>query len=161
MATHTQEVQVGSIAPTFTVDAHVGQVNLSDYGGKQHVVLYFMREFDCPVCLHHVARLGRIYDTLQAQNTAVLVVGGGDQEQAAQVHDRFKLPFPVLADADRGVYRLYGLEKALNMMQRSGSFLIDIDGVVRYANRSTLPTGALKETPLLRAIDEAQATLVQ
>jgi len=36
----------GMQAPDFSLSAHDGQtVNLSDYQGEQHVVLFFMREF--------------------------------------------------------------------------------------------------------------------
>jgi peroxiredoxin Q/BCP len=159
MASETHDIQIASIAPDFTLDTYEGRVSLADYRGKNHVVLYFMRAFDCPVCQHHVARLGRIYPTLQAQQTTVLVIGAGNSVDAAKLRERFGLPFPVLADVDGSVYRQYNLNKALSIIQQSGSFLIDIDGVVRYANRSTLPTGALNETLLLRAIDNVQAVV--
>ena len=159
MTPETNDIQIGSTAPDFMLDMGEGSVSLADYQGKAHVVLYFMRAFDCPVCQHHVARLGRIYPTLQAQRTAVLVVGAGRGEDAAKLRERFNLPFPVVADAEGSIYRQFGLNKALNMIQQSGSFLIDMDGVVRYANRSTLPTGALNETLLLRAIEHTQAAV--
>ena len=40
------EVNVGSLAPDFGLESNEGiMVRLSEYRGRAHVVLYFMREF--------------------------------------------------------------------------------------------------------------------
>jgi peroxiredoxin len=40
------EVNVGSLAPDFHLESNEGTiVRLSEYRGRTHVVLYFMREF--------------------------------------------------------------------------------------------------------------------
>ena len=40
------EVNVGSLAPDFRLESNGGtMVRLSEYRGRAHVVLYFMREF--------------------------------------------------------------------------------------------------------------------
>ena len=57
MAQQTTDVKVGSMAPDFTLAESNGQISLSDYFGKQHVVLYFMRAFSCSFCQKHVAQL--------------------------------------------------------------------------------------------------------
>jgi peroxiredoxin len=152
MATEVIETHVGASAPDWTLATQTGPASLEAYRGRQHVVLYFMRTFDCPVCLGHVMRLARTYDQIQAQNTVVLVLGPGDQHEAEQLQR--KVPFQVLADPDRVVYGIYGLSKALGI-QQSGTFLIDSDGILRYANRATVPLGALKEPALLAAIAQA------
>lgn len=47
MSTDPQEVELGSVAPDFSLESHAGEiVQLSDYYGRKHVVLYFMREFN-------------------------------------------------------------------------------------------------------------------
>ena len=50
--------------------------------------------------------------------TAVLVVGGGEQEDAARLARVYKHPFPVLADPDRSIYKKYDLDKVVWMIQR-------------------------------------------
>ena len=155
MATQLIDPQVGAEAPDFTLATPEGSTSLAAYRGRQNVVVYFMRTFDCPVCLGHVMRLARTYDQIQAQNTVVLVLGPGDRHEAEQLQR--KVPFPVLADPDRTVYRAYGLGKALGI-QQSGTFLIDGAGTVRYANRATVPLGALKEPALLAAIAQSNTS---
>lgn len=47
MSIDPQEVELGSVAPDFSLESNIGKiVQLSDYRGHKHVVLYFMREFN-------------------------------------------------------------------------------------------------------------------
>jgi peroxiredoxin len=154
MASPTIDAQIGASAPDFTLPTSQGAISLESYRGRHNVVLYFMRTFDCPVCLGHVMRLARTYEQIQHQDTVVLVLGPGDQHEAAPLQR--KVPFQVLADPDRTVYQAYGLGKALGI-QQSGTFLIDTAGTLRYANRATVPLGALKEPALLAALAQANA----
>jgi peroxiredoxin len=46
MGDNAAEVTVGSLAPDFRLESNEGAfVRLSEYRGRAHVVLYFMREF--------------------------------------------------------------------------------------------------------------------
>ncbi|HEY6407970.1 MAG TPA: hypothetical protein VIY29_10930 [Ktedonobacteraceae bacterium] len=46
MGDDATEVNVGSLAPDFGLESNGGtMVRLSEYRGRAHVVLYFMREF--------------------------------------------------------------------------------------------------------------------
>src|SRR6266851_5803076 len=128
MALETERTAVGSLAPNFTLACSSGQISLSDYCGKQNVVLYFMREFSCSFCQKHVAQLKQLYSTLQAHNAEVLVIGGGSRAEAEQLATKLQVPFPVLADADREVYHRYGLEKVMFSLQRSGIIVVDRQG---------------------------------
>ena len=53
------EVNVGSLAPDFRLESNEGaMVRLSEYRGRAHVILYFMREFTIgrSECLRHSCR---------------------------------------------------------------------------------------------------------
>jgi len=46
MSDDTAEIEVGSVAPNFSLEANDGKVvQLVGYRERKHVVLYFMREF--------------------------------------------------------------------------------------------------------------------
>ncbi len=90
--------------------------------------------------------MGRIYKEFQTANTEVLVILGETIERAKQYAQTLKTPFPVLADPDREVYRRYGLEKALFVIQRTSSVVIDQEEIVRYRKRSTNPMLWLQES---------------
>ncbi len=155
MTTARREVCAGSVAPDFTLPANVGQVSLADYRGRQHVLLFFMRAFTCPVGMQHAARLAQLYDELQAAHTSVLVIGGGRREDAVHLQGHLHLPFPVLADPERSVYAAYGLDRALHVIQRSATVLIDTQGIICYLNRTTLPFDALNEAAVMAALAQA------
>ena len=154
MALKTDGASVGSLAPDFTLAGSSGQIRLSDYLGKQNVVLYFMREFSCSWCQKHVAQLKQLYSALQSYNAEVLVIGGGSRAEAEQLDAKLQVPFPVLADTDREVYHRYGLEKVMSL-QRSGAIVVDRQGRVNYSHPTTLPIAGLDRAALMSALENA------
>ncbi len=153
MAITTDGAHVGSMAPDFTLAGSNGQISLSDYRGKQNVVLYFMREFTCALSRKNVTQLKQLYSTLQARHAEVLVIGGGSRAEAEQLATTLQVPFPVLVDADREVYCRYGLEKVLSLWQRSGIFVVDRQGRVSYSHPTTIPIAGLDRAALLSALE--------
>ena len=67
-----------------------------------------------------------------------------------------KLPFPVLVDPDRAVYRRYGLDKVLIALQRGGTFLIDKQGIMRYIHQVTNPQASVEKEELMREVEKLQ-----
>jgi peroxiredoxin Q/BCP len=104
MALETDGAHVGSMAPDFILAGSNGQISLSDYCGKQNVVLYFMREFSCSFCQKHVAQLKQLYSTLQAHHAEVLVIGGGSRAEAEHLATQLQVPFPVLHEPGKKVF---------------------------------------------------------
>ena len=146
-------IEVGAIAPDFTLQANTGDtMRLSDFRSSKHILLYFMREFMCMQCQNHVARLGQDYEKIQAMNAEVLVVGSGQPMQADRLAKSFNLPFPVLADPDRSVYHTYGLDRVRFFMQRSGNFIIDKDGALRHIHQVTNPQASINHTAILQEL---------
>ncbi|MGO8671302.1 MAG: peroxiredoxin family protein [Capsulimonadaceae bacterium] len=142
-------VDVGVRAPGFRLPSSCGEIGLDDYHGKSSLVLYFMREFACMSCQMHAASLVRLYPQIRAAGAEVLVVGGGNVKDAVRMAQRIAAPFPILADPDRAVYERYNLDKALGLFQRSATFVIGSDGIVRYAHRSTNPQQGFRQADLL------------
>ena len=151
------QIDAGATAPDFTLESSDGtMIRLSDYRNHSNVLLYFMREFNCLQCQAHVAELRRLFDQLRAHNTTVLVIGGGSTRDANRIAMMFRAPFQVLADPDRAVYRDYGLHKVLFALQRSGTFLIDMQGQITYVQRVTNPSASLDKVALMKAVENLQ-----
>jgi peroxiredoxin len=90
--------------------------------------------------------------------TEILVILGGRQKLADRYARMLDLPFPVLADRDRELYHLFDLSKAVLVIQRTASVVIDRDGVIRYLKRATNPMIWLQESPeLLEFVRQLQA----
>jgi len=67
------------------------------------------------------------------------VILGDKPDRARRYAKILQTPFPILADPDRDVYEQFGLEKALLVIQRTASLVVDRQGVIRYVQRATNP----------------------
>jgi len=97
-------------------------------------------------CRSHVAQLGRLNKDFQAAGAEILVILGDTPERASKYADHLKTPFPVLSDLDRSVYHQFDLEKALFVIQRTASVVVDREGFIRYIKRVTNPMTWLQES---------------
>jgi peroxiredoxin len=97
-------------------------------------------------CRAHVAQLGRLYKDFQAAGADVIVIMGDTPDRALHYAESLHTPFPVLADPERDVYIRFGLEKALLVIQRTASLVVDRHGVIRYIKRATNPMTWLQES---------------
>lgn len=103
------------------------------------------------MCQGHVRTLSHLAE--QYPHVQFLVIGGGELEEARHLATRFKLSFPVVADARREAYAAYDLGRALGLMQRSGTAVIDRDGMLREFIGSYMPTSSFSEREVKRVLD--------
>jgi peroxiredoxin len=104
-------------------------------------------------CRSLVAQLGRLHNEFRAAGAEILVILGGTPEQARNYAESLKAPFPVLSDPERTIYHRYGLEKALVVIQRTASIVVDRDGLIGYIKSTTSPMPWLRESgELLNAV---------
>ena len=110
-------------------------------------------------CRAHVAQLGRLDPQLRAAGAEVLIILGGSLERARQYAKSLHVPFPVLADSERAVYRRFGLEKVYLLIQRTASVVVDRNGMIQYLKRATDPTPWLQESQkLLQVVQQLGRT---
>ncbi len=141
------EINTDSQAPEFELPGSDGStIRLADYRGNAVVVLFFVREYNCMQCRAHVAQLGRLYKEFRAAGAEVLVILGDTPERARTYAGLLKTPFPVLSDPERAIYHSYDLEKALFVIQRTASVVVDRQGIIRYIKRATNPGLWLQES---------------
>ena len=78
------------------------------------------------------------YGEFQRRETEMVALAKDSLENASGYFQRKDMPFPCLADPEGRVYRQYGVEsRALSLGQRPGLFIVDREGVVRYAYLGT------------------------
>ena len=128
-------VGVGDRAPAFTLPGTGGeQYSLADYAG-QRVVLVFYPGDDTPVCTR---QLNAYNDGLSQFNELDAQVLGISAQDVAS-HERFSgkhgFDFPLLSDTDKAVAAAYGTLGPIGFPRRS-VFIVDRDGVIRYAHRA-------------------------
>ena len=102
------KLEEGKAAPAFTLpDAEGKPVSLADFRGK-NVVLYFYPKDDTPGCTKEACGFRDAWKTIQKANTVVLGVSADAAASHQKFRDKYKLPFPLLTDADRKVMTAYG-----------------------------------------------------
>ena len=67
---------------------------------------------------------------------------------AAVVLRLLSSPHTFLFDPDRSAYRAWGLTKRLGLIQMSGTFVIDGQGVVQYAHKSLNPFDSFRKSEI-------------
>ncbi len=123
---------VGSEAPDFTLFTQNGEaVALSAWRGK-NVVLVFYPGDDTMICRQQLCEFRDNWAEAEARNAVVFGVNPQSASSHARFRDKFKLPFPLLVDEDQKVAALYN---ASGLFVKRTVYLIDPDGVIRYARR--------------------------
>ena len=126
---------VGDTAPDFTL-AGTGErtYSLSDFRG-QPVVLVFYPGDDTPVCTKQLNTYNDDLAQFSEMNAQVLGISAQDVSSHDAFAGRHGFEFPLLADTDKAVAGLYGTLGPIGFPRRC-VFIIDGDGIVRYAHRA-------------------------
>jgi peroxiredoxin Q/BCP len=128
-------LSVGDAAPDFTLPATGDRnVSLSDYAG-QPVVLVFYPGDDTPVCTKQLNSYNDELEKFTELNAQVLGISAQDVSSHNAFSGKHGFEFPLLADTDKSVAALYGTLGPIGFPRRS-VFIIDAQGVVRYAHRA-------------------------
>lgn len=145
---------VGTIAPEFALPNGAGEiVRLADCRANGPVVLYFMRAFSCGTCRGHARRLAEQKYRLKRFKTSLVIIGPGTREEAQTLADWLPRRVHVLADEKGEAAAAYGLRRVmLGVVMQSGTFIVDREGVIRYARRATAPGASLDERGLYIAL---------
>jgi peroxiredoxin Q/BCP len=128
-------VGVGDQAPDFTLPSTGGgQVSLRDHRGHP-VVLVFYPGDDTPVCTKQLNSYNDDLAQFEALDAQVLGISAQGMDSHEKFSDKHGFKFPLLSDPDKKVAGLYGTLGPIGFPRRS-VFIIDADGVVRYAHRA-------------------------
>lgn len=102
------KLKVGDPAPFFREEtSHGHSVSLSDYNGKK-LVLYFYPKDDTPGCTKQACSLRDHNQEIKAKGAEILGVSTQDETSHQRFTRKYKLNFPLLADADKSVSKAYG-----------------------------------------------------
>jgi thioredoxin-dependent peroxiredoxin len=148
-------LDVGDPAPDFALPGTGGQTYaLSSFRG-QFVVLAFYPADNSPVCTLQLNTYTKESDEFEGLNAQVL----GISAQDVASHERFSernggFSFPLLADADKAVGKLYGILGPLGFYRRS-VFVVDPKGTIRYTHRSATGLTFKRTSEILEAISSS------
>tara|TARA_R110000868_G_scaffold135296_1_gene347800 strand:+ start:28 stop:477 length:450 start_codon:yes stop_codon:yes gene_type:complete len=131
-----QTLKIGDKVPAFSSKDQDGNVvNLSDYLGKK-LIVFFYPKASTPGCTAEACNLRDNYKELQAQGYELLGVSADSEKRQANFKDKYKFPFPLLADEDHIVINTFGVWGSKKFMGRvydgihRMTFVIDEKGIV-------------------------------
>ncbi|GAA4361014.1 peroxiredoxin [Hymenobacter saemangeumensis] len=126
-------LQVGQTAPDFVLKTTTGtSFRLSEARGR-HIVLFFYPKDNTPGCTAEACAFRDEYQDFQDLGAEVIGISGDSEESHQKFTQKNRLPFPLLADVDNEVRKLYEVPRAmLGLIPGRVTFVIDKKGVIRY-----------------------------
>lgn len=161
-------LHLGSIAPDFTQDSTQGPIHFHEWAGKSWVVLFSHPADFTPVCTTELGAVQRLVPELQKRNVKPIALSvdpiDSHHEWVKDIEETqdVKLSYPILADADFKVSKLFDLvhpELDAKITVRA-VFVIDANKKIR-ATFTYPPSAGRNFDELLRLIDSLQLTDVQ
>ncbi len=144
---------VGDRAPRFKLAGTGGkEYALDDYAG-QAVVLVFYPGDDTPVCTKQLNTYNNGLDQFTNLGAQVLAISAQDIASHERFSGKYGFAFPLLADPDKAVAGAYGTLGPIGFPRRS-VFIVDGDGVIRYAHRAI---AGLTYRPVSELVDALKA----
>src|SRR3989338_2132950 len=154
---HTPQVaQVSKPAPNFNVETVIkngefSQATLEDYKGKWLVLFFYPLDFTF-VCPTEITGFSKRFEEFKALNAQIL---GGSTDSIhshkAWLKELGELQYPLFSDITRDMSWDYGVLLSEQGIALRGTFIIDPEGILRYALYHDLGVG--------RSVDETLRVL--
>lgn len=126
------DVQVGARAPDFTATTQDGQtLRLADFLGKQGLVLFFYPKDGTPVCTQEACAFRDSYEQFRERGFEVVGVSSDSAKSHLQFAERYQLAFPLLADTDGALRKLFAVPRTLGIFPGRVTYVIDRAGIIR------------------------------
>jgi thioredoxin-dependent peroxiredoxin len=147
---------VNEPAPEFVLPSNSGDghISLTDYRG-QWIVLYFYPQDFTSGCTLEARRFQQDLAEYKSRNVQILGVSVDDVDSHAEFCDSEGLKFPLLADTDGSVSKIYG--SWLGAMSLRHTYLIDPEGILRETFLGVRPS--IHSQEVLARLDELQQEL--
>ena len=161
-------LKVGDKAPDFELSSKTAEgpkrIKLGSNFGKKNTVLLFFPMAFTGVCTKEMCEVSQGMNAYTGLNAEVLGISGDNPFAQAAWAEKEKISVPLLADYEHKVAQAYGIaydsflpQKNLGMagVAKRSAFIIDKQGVIRYAESSDDPA----QLPNFEKIKAALATL--
>jgi len=104
------KLKVGDKAPLFEKDSYnAGRISLTQFIGKQKVVLIFSRYFGCPICQLDLNILLENVPKIREKGAKLIYITQSGEKVANEYIKRYSIDFPVVFSAKEDLYAEYGL----------------------------------------------------
>ena len=129
-------LKVGDKAPNFTSKDQDGNaISLSDYI-EQKLVIFFYPKASTPGCTIEACDLRDNYERFQSLGYDILGVSADSEKRQTNFRNKYKFPYPLLADEDKTVINSFEVWGPKKFMGRTydgihrTTFVIDVNGII-------------------------------
>lgn len=141
-------LELGQEAPDFELpSSDMQMVRLSDFRGKQQVVLFFYPKDDTPGCTIESQEFSDLEEEFEKLDTVVMGISRDNCISHGDFRDKYGLTVQLLADVEGEVCNDYGVlqEKEKNGVTKEvavrSTFMVDKDGILELALYDVAPKG--------------------
>ncbi len=130
------KLKAGDKAPNFSAKDEQGNtISLSDYKGKK-LVIFFYPKASTPTCTTEACNLRDNFADLKNKGYEILGVSADSAKRQANFKEKYKFPYPLLADEDKEVLKAFDVWGEKKFMGRTFdgihrvTFVIDENGII-------------------------------
>lgn len=125
---NAENLKVGNAAPDFTLqDSDGTNYTLSDYKGKNPVIIYFYPKANTSGCTKQACGIRDAWSRFKENNIMVLGISVDSKESLKEFIVDNNLNFPLLSDETKEVSRKYGVLNNIGVDSRI-TFIVDKNG---------------------------------
>jgi mycoredoxin-dependent peroxiredoxin len=142
-------IEVGAEAPDFTLsDQNNEEFVLSAFRGQKAVLVVFYPLAFTGICTGELSAVSQDLDSFQNDDVQIVTISVDSAYSHKIFSDREGFDFPLLADfwPHGGVARAYGVFNETTGFANRGTFLVDKDGIVQFAEMNSPGEGREPQT---------------
>ena len=152
--TQSDVPSVGQQAPDFTLKSTSGdKITLSALRGKPVLLAFFPLAFTS-TCTAELCEMRDDHDQFAQRGVTVLPISVDSVDSLKEYKAKYGMHTDLLSDFKREVSRLYGVLNEERFFANRAYFLIDRDGVVRWAHVEEHPGLRRQDSEILAQIDQ-------
>ena len=157
MTTSTQSPHappaLGTVAPDFTLPSTSGErVTLSQLRGKPVLIAFFPLAFSS-TCTAELCEMRDDWDDFQGRGLVVLPISVDSTYSLKEYKQKYAMKVDLLSDFKRDVTIRYGVLNEERFFSNRAYFLIDGEGIVRWAHVEENPSLKRTNQEILAEVD--------
>lgn len=108
------DIKIGDRVPDFSIkDIDGNTIQMSNNVGKKTLLVFF-RFASCPLCTVRFVQLIQNYSKYQSKGLNIIAIFESSPEFINRyITDKRKVPFPIVADLEGKLYKLYNVKKSI------------------------------------------------
>jgi peroxiredoxin (alkyl hydroperoxide reductase subunit C) len=144
---------VGDIAPEFSLPSTGDEpITLSSFRGRKNVLLAFFPLAFSGTCTKELCAFRDDFERFETADTVVIPISVDSTYALKEFKAKHRIPLEMASDFKRDVSERYGVLHPERFFSKRSYFLIDREGVIRWAHLETVPGEHRPDDELLERI---------